>query len=654
MVKVAPVAQIVAAPPIRAHCPNCGKAAAFKGENAGMMARCASCGKIYRVEDKSPPPAAVPVPQPPVAPPPPSTPSPPPLPPTARRTVPLWVIACAGVALLVGAGLLLRVWLAPSAPGPNGGGDNGGGGTDRERILPPDELEKTLLRGAKRGLLSLRPADLWKSALRRELWSRIPAAEREVYERINKEFGEAPTNDIERVSMVLRDADDALAVVRLSRPWNVELREKMMHRGEVKWEQKSKAGLKYWEASVAVGVPGRPAQPLAVFIVSDELFIAGPPFSVERLLGQIASKDLPAPGKLAAIADEALEKKPVILASGVITPDARKALPRVPGVHNHFDKLSQSSLAVWLGEDSLRVKGVISFEDEKAAEESRSTIVRFKTVGHWLVQFAPSDLPQDQRWMVEVMKLAAGLDVKRDKTDVLLRTSFDMKKVQAALPKELRLQGDPRLEGFSGAKNLQEIAGLLDRYHRVHGQYPPLVTYSKAGQPLYSWRVSLIPYLPESVRKDYEGFDPDKAWDEGRNKKLLERIPSVFTHDAVPRTGPTKGATPYLLLTGPGGAFAPRKAVTKASIKDGLGRTLMLVTSRRLAPWAAPVEDINVPSDPAKVKSEVLPMLGLHPGLPIEVALFDGTVRTLPRTISAEEFLEASRPDDGKGLPAGK
>src|SRR5262245_9559054 len=62
---------------------------------------------------------------------------------------------------------------------------------------------------------------------------------------------------------------------------------------------------------------------------------------------------------------------------------------------------------------------------------------------------------------------------------------------------------------------LSVISLALLNYHAAHGQFPPAVVRSPDGQPLYSWRVLLLPYLEEDQL--YRRFKLDQPWNSPNN-----------------------------------------------------------------------------------------------------------------------------------------
>jgi RNA polymerase sigma factor (sigma-70 family) len=74
-------------------------------------------------------------------------------------------------------------------------------------------------------------------------------------------------------------------------------------------------------------------------------------------------------------------------------------------------------------------------------------------------------------------------------------------------------------------KNLKAIALAMQNYYDTFGHFPTDVT-DKAGKPLLSWRVQLLPFLDHQDL--YKQFQRDEPWDSPHNLKLLTRMPDVF------------------------------------------------------------------------------------------------------------------------------
>ena len=152
------------------------------------------------------------------------------------------------------------------------------------------------------------------------------------------------------------------------------------------------------------------------------------------------------------------------------------------------------------------------------------------------------------------------------------------------------------------SENLRSIALAVRGYADAHGNPPPAVVRDRSGQPLYSWRVLVLPYL-ENGEEVYRQFHLDEPWDSPSNKKLVARMPRVFA--PVRRTTNEASATFYQMLA---------------------CETGVLVEAGEPVIWTKPVD---VSCDPAKS----LPRLGGLFDDGFHVAFPDGKTLFIPRVM---------------------
>jgi hypothetical protein len=151
------------------------------------------------------------------------------------------------------------------------------------------------------------------------------------------------------------------------------------------------------------------------------------------------------------------------------------------------------------------------------------------------------------------------------------------------------------------AYSLKNIGQALRLYQEDNGRLPPAVVRGKNGEPLYSWRVLLLPYLDYDTL--YEQFRLDEPWDGEHNRKFLEQAPRCY----VPGLGgdDDPGLTRYQLLVGPGTAF-----------ERGEGTTILVVEAGQPVPWSKPVDLTYDPGGP-------LPPLGGVFGKPVHFLCYE-------------------------------
>jgi Protein of unknown function (DUF1559) len=178
---------------------------------------------------------------------------------------------------------------------------------------------------------------------------------------------------------------------------------------------------------------------------------------------------------------------------------------------------------------------------------------------------------------------------------------------------------DPRTEAIV---NLKQIAMAMHEYHDFYGALPPAVIRDDNGQPLYSWRVRLLPFIEQWQL--YNRLKLNEPWDSPHNKPLLENTPAPYHN---PRANNPRGTTPYRVFIGPGTPFE-RSGITLKDFPDGLENTILVVEAREPVPWAKPDELVYDPK-------RQLPSLGAgRPDSPWFLACFaDCSARALPLTL---------------------
>jgi hypothetical protein len=127
----------------------------------------------------------------------------------------------------------------------------------------------------------------------------------------------------------------------------------------------------------------------------------------------------------------------------------------------------------------------------------------------------------------------------------------------------------------------------------------------------------------------YKEFKRDERWDSPHNKKLIDRIPSVYRSPKI--RDPRPGLTTYLAPVGKELAFTgTREGLRLQDFTDGTSNTAVLVdvTDKAGVIWSKPEDLIITNKDP---KSS---LFGHYPGFTL-VGLGDGTVRRVPRTTPA-------------------
>jgi prepilin-type processing-associated H-X9-DG protein len=187
------------------------------------------------------------------------------------------------------------------------------------------------------------------------------------------------------------------------------------------------------------------------------------------------------------------------------------------------------------------------------------------------------------------------------------------------------------------ANNLKQMGLAFHIYHDAH-RFLPAAICDKAGKPLLSWRVAILPYIEQDNL--YKQFKLDEPWDSDHNKKLLPLMPKVYQ---VVGENPSDSQTHYRVFVGAGkGASALFRdyadKVRFANITDGTSNTILIAEAADMVPWTKPEELTFDPNAP-------LPRLNQQ-RRGTNVAFCDGSVRFLANTIG-EKTLRALITRDG-------
>jgi hypothetical protein len=198
--------------------------------------------------------------------------------------------------------------------------------------------------------------------------------------------------------------------------------------------------------------------------------------------------------------------------------------------------------------------------------------------------------------------------------DVTVRFQPDLAALQAAAKETVKKSwADPdkmarKLLPQSRA-NLQSILMALQSYENINKELPPPILFNKAGEPLLSWRVAILPFLGENEL--YNQFHLNEAWDSPHNIKLVAKMPKAY---AVPgATSKEPGRTYYQAIAGLStgwevlvDADAPKGARGLKIKEDALAQTVAVIEAADSVVWTKP-EDLEYSK-----ATKVLPKIGGH------------------------------------------
>ncbi|HYT90453.1 MAG TPA: DUF1559 domain-containing protein [Gemmataceae bacterium] len=204
--------------------------------------------------------------------------------------------------------------------------------------------------------------------------------------------------------------------------------------------------------------------------------------------------------------------------------------------------------------------------------------------------------------------------------------TLDEKQV-AALAKPLAEHARKENARAQSFNNLKQLVLALHNYHDTYKGFPTSASYDKAGKPLLSWRVHILPYIEQLAL--YQQFKLNEPWDSPHNKKLIPLIPKIL-RSPFSKVG-KDGKTVYLGALGKDTMFSGKEKLQIRDVPDGTSNTIFLVEAldERAVIWTKPDELHYDPKQP-------------HAGLVskdrdwILTAFVDGSVRALPATIRAD------------------
>ena len=154
----------------------------------------------------------------------------------------------------------------------------------------------------------------------------------------------------------------------------------------------------------------------------------------------------------------------------------------------------------------------------------------------------------------------------------------------------------------------------VEKFHR----FPASSIVGKDGKTARSCAFELLPFLGDEEAKLYKEYRLDEPWDSESNRKLLDKMPAVY-RDAF--DDPKSTHASFFMPQGKGTIGDDPQGTSEYRIRDGLGRTIVLIEAKREIPWTKPA-DIEIDPDATKP----LPKVGWgRPGGTMAAALADGS-----------------------------
>ena len=174
----------------------------------------------------------------------------------------------------------------------------------------------------------------------------------------------------------------------------------------------------------------------------------------------------------------------------------------------------------------------------------------------------------------------------------------------------------------------------MHNYHDTYKTLPPAYFADEEGQPMRSWRASILPFVEQQPL--FEQYDFNERWDSPENQFAVDLALPVYRCPSDPTSSTTLPAqTNYVLLTGKGTIFEENKQAGFRDITDGTSNTIMAVeVANSGIKWSEP-KDLDIEAFVAMFGPNAAGRKSNHPG-GMNVAMGDGSVRFLAFTMDPQ------------------
>lgn len=122
--------------------------------------------------------------------------------------------------------------------------------------------------------------------------------------------------------------------------------------------------------------------------------------------------------------------------------------------------------------------------------------------------------------------------------------------------------------------NLKQIGIALHKYHDTYKCFPPAVITDEDGNPRYSWRVAILPYIEHAAL--FDSYDTDVPWDDPANEMV--RFAQISAYHCPSDGLSLSNGTNYVMITGEGTVGSlPNQCTRMVDIRDGTSNTIAVV-----------------------------------------------------------------------------
>ncbi len=211
---------------------------------------------------------------------------------------------------------------------------------------------------------------------------------------------------------------------------------------------------------------------------------------------------------------------------------------------------------------------------------------------HHAVEYL-GQLPYLRTLMPELPKVLA--DVKPSVDGARITMNVDAKQTVTLIDSIARPARQAAIRSQC-TNNEKQIGLAIHNYIARHDSFPPAYTQDKAGQPLLSWRVLILPYIEQDAL--YKEFHLDEPWHSPHNKALVAKMPATYRCPSQ-SVDLRQGKTRYLATRGKTTIFPGTETVKLRDVTDSASNTIMVVDAgdANAVIWTKP-DDWEVDPEP--------------------------------------------------------
>lgn len=506
----------------------------------------------------------------------------------------------------------------PGGPGPIAGPGPGPGPGPMAGGLP-------LVPANAGAFATVRVADLISTDLGRELMPLLPAQAAAGLKQTETVLG-LTLSDLERVTVVMPSAE-SIGALAMGGPGGPNQPPEVF----VVFTTSKPV-----ESAKVLGMVGLQAPPMmhngkeyhaqadkSLYFHSENVVVAGTPQGVRKAIDLAVTPVTDGP--LAAVLAQV--DKQHLFACAPVPPQVAQMRPQVPKEFEPYAPLMDAKLVQIVGDVqgttvNLSLSG--DFGDDARAMAGKQALDTGKVVAGTLMA-AVKDIPP------QLTEAFNKLTTKQEGPLASVNASIpvDPKVVREALSKVN--QASTRV---ISQNNLKQIGLAFHNHEGAMGKFPGVIR-DPQGKVLHSWRVAILPYIEQEAL--YRKIKLDEPWDSEHNKQFHAMMPKIFEMPGLP---PQAGMTHYQGFNGKGSILDQTNAmgVRVSQVTDGLSNTLLVIESATPVNWMEP-KDIDFMPGPNGFAPTG--KVGTHFPGGFNALFGDGSVRFLPLTITAQNFLGA-------------